>query len=165
MAEAPAGLVTCLWFDGQGEAAARFYVEAFHRLGRPAALGPVVLCGPGLPAGAEGSVLTASFTLDGQPFLALNGGPFYSLSPAASLIFYAEDQAALDQAWAVLGEGGSPTRCGWLVDRFGLSWQVMPAALPRWLTEGSTAQRDRVVAALMPMVKVEIAVLEAAFRG
>jgi predicted 3-demethylubiquinone-9 3-methyltransferase (glyoxalase superfamily) len=140
-------LATCLWFDQQAEPAARFYVETFRALGREAALGDI----------AGGPAVT--FRLDGQAFMALNGGPHYTFTPAVSLAVTCADQREIDAFWDALSAGGAPGRCGWLTDRFGLSWQVIPGALPT-LMRGERGKR--VMQALLGMSKLDIAALERA---
>lgn len=154
----------CLWFDGQAEEAARFYVEAFRSCGRDAAAGAVARWGEGGPAPA-GSVLTAAFTLEGQEFLALNGGPHFTFTPALSLVVRCADQAGIDRFWDALGNGGAPGRCGWLTDRFGVSWQVVPEALPGMLCSGSAEQAGRVMQAVLGMGRLDVAALQRAYDG
>ncbi len=142
---------TCFWFDTQAEEAARFYcallpdsevTEVFRQGADPAA-----------PA------FTVVFRLMGQKYWALNGGPHYKLTPAASITVYCDTQDEVDRLWHGLLEGGSPSRCGWLTDRFGLSWQIVPNALPRLLKGPASAA---VMQAMMGMVKLDIPALEAA---
>lgn len=142
---------TCLWFDSQAEEAARFYsgllpdseVTEIFRQGAD----------PNAPA------FTVAFTLMGQRYWGLNGGPHYRLTPAASITVYCDTQDEVDRLWNALLEGGEPSRCGWLTDRFGLSWQIVPRALPRLL---KTAAGPKVLAAMMGMIKLDISGLEAA---
>jgi predicted 3-demethylubiquinone-9 3-methyltransferase (glyoxalase superfamily) len=146
------GMTLCLWFDGRAEEAAGFYVQAFRDGGKPAALGAVIR-----PGG--GPILAVEFRLDGQAFLGLNGGPHYSFTPATSVIVDCADQAQIDHFWTRLSRGGAANRCGWLTDRFGLSWQVVPRALAEMLRGPGSG---RVMAALMKMEKPDLAALRAA---
>ncbi len=114
--------------------------------------------------GPKGSVLTCTFELDGQAFVALNGGPQYQFTPAISLVVNCETQAEVDHHWNKLLEGGKAVQCGWLTDRFGISWQIVPTMLPKLLTGKDTAKANRVVAAMMNMVKLDIAALQQAVK-
>ncbi|MHC8945354.1 VOC family protein [Advenella incenata] len=152
----------CLWFDDQAEAAARFYTGIFpdskitqttHYLGEK------MTQVSGRP---EGSVLTVAFELAGLPFTALNGGPIFKFNEAISLQVHCDSQDELDKYWTALNEGGdlSAQQCGWLKDRYGLSWQIVPAILPTLLTDPARAQR--VMEALLPMKKLDIGKLQQA---
>jgi predicted 3-demethylubiquinone-9 3-methyltransferase (glyoxalase superfamily) len=158
----------CLWFDGCAEEAARFYVEVFpnSRLGHVARY---AASGREVHGHAEGAVMTVEFSLDGVPFLALNGGPRYRLTPAVSFVVRCDTQADIDHYWARLAEGGDPAaqQCGWLADRFGVSWQVVPRHIGELLGQGAPdpAARERAFAALMQMRKLDIAALERARDG
>lgn len=147
-----------LWFDGQAEEAARFYAAIFP----DSAIERIVRNGPGGP-GPEGSVLTVGFRLAGRSFAALNGGPRFRFNEAVSFAVACPDQAEIDRLWAALSDGGEPGVCGWLKDRFGLSWQVFPATLPAMLEEPESA--GRVMAALMGMSRIDLAALERARDG
>ena len=148
---------TCLWFNGQAEAATDFYLSVFKNARKTDVLrwGDV---GPG----PKGSVLTCSFELDGREFIALNGGPEFKFTPAISLVVNCETQAEVDHCWDKLLDGGQPMECGWLTDKFGISWQVTPTMLPRLLMDKDTAKANRVMAAMMKMVKLDIAALQQA---
>jgi predicted 3-demethylubiquinone-9 3-methyltransferase (glyoxalase superfamily) len=147
---------TCLWFDNQGEAAARFYVSLLPESRIDSVFRPQ----------PEGPPLVVEFTLAGTPYQALNGGPAYRLNEAASISVVTKDQAETDRLWAALtADGGAESRCGWLKDRFGLSWQIVPEALPRLLSDPDRAAADRAMQAMLKMGKIDIAALEAAFRG
>jgi predicted 3-demethylubiquinone-9 3-methyltransferase (glyoxalase superfamily) len=150
-------ITPCLWFDADGEEAARFYTSLFpnSRIGHVSRYGEA---GPG-PAG---TAMTVSFELDGAPFLALNGGPMYTFSEAVSFQVSCADQDEVDRFWNALTEGGEEGRCGWLKDRFGLSWQIVPARLPQLLGNSDADKAGRVMAAFMAMKKIEIDVLERA---
>jgi predicted 3-demethylubiquinone-9 3-methyltransferase (glyoxalase superfamily) len=150
-------ITTCLWFDTEGEEAARFYTSVFpsSKLGkitRYASAGPR----------PEGSVMTVSFELDGCEFVALNGGPQYSFSEAISFQVFCETQEEVDAYWSKLSEGGEEGPCGWLKDRFGVSWQIVPAALPKLLEDPDAERSQRVMQAMLGMKKIEIALLERA---
>ncbi len=154
----------CLWFDGRAEEAAGFYVSAFRACGQAAAVGRIARCGEAGP-GPAGSALTVEFTLAGQDFVALNGGPQFAFSPALSLAVTCADQAEVDRFWEGLSDGGEPGRCGWLTDRFGVSWQVVPAALGEMLRDADPARTGRVTRALLGMAKLDVAALEEAYNG
>ncbi len=144
-----------LWFDGNAEEAARFYVSVFKN----SHIGAISHYGEGAPA-PKGSVMTVSFVLDGQQFTALNGGPHFTFNESISFVARCDTQAELDEYWDKLTSGGGqPVQCGWLKDRFGLSWQVVPANIFE-LINGPNG--GRVMQALMQMVKLDIAMLKAA---
>jgi len=149
-------LMTCLWFDGNAEAAANFYVSVFKnaKLGR-------ISHYPN-----EGQVLTVGFEIEGQQFLGLNGGPQFKLSEAVSFIVSCDTQAEIDYYWEELtADGGEPGPCGWLKDKFGLSWQVAPSKVGDWITDADKTKSARVFAAYNTMGKIDIAALEKAFAG
>jgi len=147
----------CLWFDGQAEAAADFYVSIFRNSRKLE-----TTCYPeGLPRPA-GSVLTVRFVIDGQEFTALNGGPEYLLTPAVSFAVIAETQEEADELWEQLTAGGEEGQCGWLKDRFGVSWQIIPKGFHALFNSPDAAARKRVVAAMMAMRKLDIGVLRRA---
>jgi predicted 3-demethylubiquinone-9 3-methyltransferase (glyoxalase superfamily) len=150
-------LITCLWFDTRGEEAAQFYTSVFPS----SKLGEVTRYGPAGPR-PEGTVMTASFEVMGQEFVALNGGPQFTFNEAVSFQILCDDQAEVDRYWDTLSEGGEPGPCGWLRDRFGLSWQVVPKALPRLLQETDAETSQRVMEAMMGMKKLVIDELEQA---
>lgn len=153
-----AALSVCLWFNGQAEDAARFYTELLPG-GRVL---HVSRYGEGAPFPA-GTALSVEFVLDGRTFLALNGGPHHTLTPAFSIVLTRDTQHEIDALWERLVEGGRPSQCGWLTDRFGVSWQVVPRALPAMITSGDGARVGRLMAAMMPMQKLDLAALQAAF--
>lgn len=159
-------IVPCLWFDDQAEEAARFYTGVFpgSAITRVAYYGQEGHEIHGRPAG---SVMTVAFELAGMPFTALNGGPVFRFNEAVSLQVMCDSQAEIDRYWDALGAGGDPQaqQCGWLKDRYGLSWQVVPRILPELLTDADHARSQRVVAALLKMKKLEIAALERAHAG
>ncbi|MCW8131461.1 MAG: VOC family protein [Planctomycetota bacterium] len=156
-----ARIAPCLWFDDQAEAAANFYVGIFKnaRITNTTHYGEAGKEIHGKPAG---SVLTVSFELDGMEFTALNGGPIFKITEAVSFQVMCEDQAEIDYYWDRLGQGGDPAaqRCGWLKDQFGVSWQVVPRILPELLHGPDPAKRQRAMAALFTMQKLEIAKLK-----
>ncbi len=150
-----------LWFDKEAEEAANFYVSIFPN----SKVGKIARFGAGAP-GPEGSVMTIAFELDGQPFAGINGGPIFKFSEAVSFVVNCADQAEVDHYWDKLtSDGGKESQCGWLKDRFGLSWQVVPTRLFELIGEDDAARSARVMAAVMQMVKLDIAKLEAAARG
>jgi predicted 3-demethylubiquinone-9 3-methyltransferase (glyoxalase superfamily) len=153
-------ITPCLWFDTDGEEAARFYTSLFpnSRIGHVSRYGEA---GPG-PAG---TAMTVSFELDGEPFLALNGGPNHTFSDAVSFKVSCADQDEVDRFWDALTEGGEEGRCGWLKDRFGLSWQIVPTRLPELLGNPDAEKAGRAMAAMMTMKKIQIDALERAATG
>lgn len=160
---APA-IAPCLWFDTQAEAAATYYTAIFpdSRTGRISHYGKEGFEVHGRP---EGSVMTVEFWLGGRPFLALNGGPQFPFSEAISFQVPCADQAEIDHYWERLGDGGQPGPCGWLKDRFGVSWQVFPAALPDMLADPDPQRAARTMRAMLSMEKFDITALEAAADG
>jgi predicted 3-demethylubiquinone-9 3-methyltransferase (glyoxalase superfamily) len=152
-------ITVCLWFDTQAEEAARFYTALLPN----SRVENVLHYGPDAPPGRIGSVLLVEFTLAGQTYSALNGGPIYKATPAASLVAHCKDQAEVDRLWtALLADGGTAVQCGWLTDKFGVSWQIVPEVLFRLLKDQDAAKVRRVTAAMMQMIKLEVAPLEAA---
>jgi predicted 3-demethylubiquinone-9 3-methyltransferase (glyoxalase superfamily) len=150
---------TFLWFDGQAEQAVAFYLSVFPnaKAGRVLRWGDV---GPG----PKGSVLTMEFELFGQQFTAMNGGPEYKFTPAVSFMIPCETQQEVDRYWdKLLADGGQPSACGWLTDKFGVSWQVTPVVLPQMLMDKDQAKANRVMEAMMKMVKLDIATLKKAY--
>lgn len=146
-----------LWFNGQAEEAMNFYVSIFKN----AKAGTVSRYGEGGPAPA-GAAMSATFELDGQPFIALNGGPMYSFTPAVSFLINCLTQEEVDHFWYKLSEGGKTERCGWLTDKFGLSWQVVPFNLNQLLSNPDAQKAGRVMQAMMKMDKLDIATLQQA---
>ena len=152
----------CLWFDGQAEQAAEFYVSLF-----PDSRIDKVTRAPGdNPSTPEGAVLAVEFTLAGRPYQAMNGGPGFPFSMAVSLSVDCTDQAEVDRLWdGFLTGGGKPSQCGWLQDRWGLSWQIVPAALPRLLGDADPDRARRAMQAMMTMTKIDVAALARAADG
>jgi predicted 3-demethylubiquinone-9 3-methyltransferase (glyoxalase superfamily) len=157
---AVSGITPFLWFDGAAEEAARFYVSLFrgsrvdevNRMPDPAGKGP-------------DRVLTVAFTLAGQKFFALNGGPGFTPNPSFSFYVDCPSQAAVDRLWRGLLRGGKPSQCGWLQDRYGFSWQIIPSRLGELLMDPDPGRARRAMAAMMKMVKIDVAALERAADG
>ena len=152
----------CLWFDGQAEEAARFYTSLF-----PNSRIDSIDRSPGeTPSGPAGMVLTVNFTLAGRPYIGLNGGDDFKFSEAISMSIDCDDQAEVDRYWdALLANGGEESVCGWLKDRFGLSWQVIPRQLPEMLKSTDREAAARALQAMLKMVKIDVAELERAYKG
>jgi predicted 3-demethylubiquinone-9 3-methyltransferase (glyoxalase superfamily) len=153
-------IVPCLWFDTEGEAAAQLYTSVFPN----SKILDVARYGEAGPRPA-GTVMTVSFELNGQEFLALNGGPEFTFSEAVSFQVMCEDQDEVDHFWSKLGEGGEHGPCGWLKDRYGLSWQIVPTRLGELLGDPDPERAQRAMAAMLEMGKLEIAELERAADG
>ena len=149
-----------LWFDNNAEEAMNHYVSIFKN----ARILSLTRNGKGGP-GPEGSVLVGSFELDGQQFNALNGGPLFKFNEAISLVVNCDSQEEVDHVWGKLCEGGAPGQCGWLKDRFGLSWQVVPRIFVTLVQDPDPAKSQRVMQAMMQMTKMDIAALQRAHRG
>ncbi len=145
-----------LWFDGQAEQARDFYVSIF----RNSSVGKTLRYGDSGP-GPKGQVMT-TVTLDGLAFVALNGGPHYKITPGISLVVNCDSQAEVDDMWAKLAAGGQPMQCGWLTDRFGVTWQVVPRELPDLLNNPDPATAQRVMQAMMQMTKFDLEALRRA---
>jgi predicted 3-demethylubiquinone-9 3-methyltransferase (glyoxalase superfamily) len=152
----------CLWFDGKAKEAAEFYTSIF-----PNSRIDTVDRSPGeTPSGPTDMVLTVNFTLDGRSFIGLNGGPDFKFNEAISLSIDCDDQAEVDRYWdALLADGGEESVCGWLKDRFGVSWQVIPRQLPEMMNSSDRAAAARVLEAMLKMVKIDVAELERAYKG
>lgn len=149
-----------LWFDSQAEEAARFYVSVFKN----SKIEEVTRYGESGP-GAKGSVMTVAFQLDGQKFTALNGGPVFKFTEAISFVVNCETQAEVDDFWAKLSKDGQEVECGWLKDKYGLAWQIVPTRLLEMLKDQNTERKDRVMRAMMKMKKLDIAGFEEAYAG
>jgi predicted 3-demethylubiquinone-9 3-methyltransferase (glyoxalase superfamily) len=155
-------ITPCLWFDGVAEEAANFYVSLLP----DSRIDKVMRSPADNPSTSEGAVLTVEFTLAGQPFMGLNGGPQFPFTEAVSFSIDCEDQAEVDRLWdALTADGGKPVQCGWLKDRYGLSWQIVPKAMARMLAGPDKAGAKRAMQAMMKMVKLDVAELERAYRG
>jgi predicted 3-demethylubiquinone-9 3-methyltransferase (glyoxalase superfamily) len=150
-------IIPSLWFDTEAEEAARFYASVFPN----SKIGQVTHYGSAGPR-PEGLVMTVSFELDGREFVALNGGPDFTFNEAISLEVTCDDQEEVDRYWNALTEGGEPGPCGWLKDRFGLSWQIVPRVLNELLTDPDREKAQRVMAAMLKMQKIEVDELERA---
>lgn len=146
-----------LWFDQQAEEAVHYYIATFKN----AAITDIVRYGEG-GMGVPGTVMTISFELDGQPFTALNGGPTYQINPAVSFVIHCADQAEVDHYWERLGDGGKPGPCGWVEDRFGVTWQVVPDELIALLADPDPERAERVTKAMLAMGKLDIPTLRRA---
>lgn len=158
-------LTTCLWFDRDAEVAARFYVDLFG--GEIGEITRYPKSDHPAHVGREGTAMVVAFRIAGQAFIALNGGPIFTHSPAVSFQVHCDTQAEIDHHWEALTEGGDPAaqQCGWLKDRFGVSWQVVPSAMSQWMSGGDPAKSERVMKAMLPMHKLDIATLAAAAEG
>jgi predicted 3-demethylubiquinone-9 3-methyltransferase (glyoxalase superfamily) len=147
-----------LWFDGNAEEAMNFYVSIFKN----SKVGSVTRYGEAGP-GPKGTVMSATFQLDGQDFFALNGGPQFSFTPAISLFVNCETQQEVDELWETLSEGGKKERCGWLKDKHGLSWQIIPSVLGKMLRDKDPEKSKRVMKAMMQMDKIDMSGLQKAY--
>ena len=155
----------CVWFESQAEEAAKFYVSTFKnsKILNTARYDKESAKVSGRP---EGSVLTVTFNLDGNEFMALNGGPVFKLTPAISFIMYCETQSEIDKLWNTLSSnGGKPGQCGWVEDKFGVSWQIVPTMLGKLMGQGDSKKTQRMMGALMQMNKLDIAALQNAYDG
>ncbi len=152
--------IPCLWFDGAAEEAAAHYTSIFPN----SAIGEVTRYGPDMPM-PEGTAMTVSFTLDGQEYVGLNGGPQFPFTEAVSFQITCETQEEVDRYWEVLTEGGEESMCGWLKDRYGLSWQVVPKELNDMLADPDKDAARRAMQSMLQMGKLEVDELRRAFRG
>ena len=153
-------ITTCLWFDNQAEDAAEFYVSVFDG----GKLLEVSRYGEGGP-GPAGQAITARFEIEGRTFTALNGGPAFTFNESVSFVIDCSSQAEVDRYWNALSAGGSEGQCGWLKDRFGVSWQVVPSVLGQLLSGPDPAGSQRAMQAMLSMQKLEIAALQLAYDG
>jgi len=149
-----------LWFDGKAEEATNFYVSIFKN----SKVVSVSRVSEGGPA-PKGAVMSTTFQLEGQEFIALNGGPHFAFTPAISLFVSCETQAEVDDLWEKLSAGGEPGRCGWLKDKYGLSWQIIPSILGKLLGDPEPAKSKRAMAAMLQMNKLDINALQLAHDG
>jgi predicted 3-demethylubiquinone-9 3-methyltransferase (glyoxalase superfamily) len=152
-------IMPCLWFDTQAEEAARFYTSIFKN----SKIESISYNGDNMP-GEKGKVLTVIFQLDGQKFMGLNGGPVFNFSEAVSFVVDCADQEEVDYYWNKLLEGGEPSQCGWLKDKYGLSWQIVPSALDQLMNDPDPVKAGRVAQAMLKMVKLDIAELRRAYE-
>lgn len=154
-------IAPCLWFDGKAEEAANFYVSLLpdSRIDR------VSRFLTDTPGGKAGEVMVVDFTLAGQRFMALNGGPYFQFTPAVSFLVNCADQAEVDRLWDTLLDGGEAMECGWLKDRYGLAWQIIPTVLEEMLNDPDPEAARRVMQAMLQMVKIDIAALRRAYEG
>ena len=152
--------ITCLWFDDRGEEAARFYTSVFPN----SKLGEIARYGSAGPR-PEGMVMTVAFELNGQKFVALNGGPHFTFNEAVSFQIYCEDQAEVDRLTAALSAVPEAEQCGWVKDRFGLSWQIVPRRMLALLADPDPAKARRAMEAMMTMKRIDIAAVERAAAG
>lgn len=153
-------IVTCLWFDKNAEEAAQHYTSIFKNskilsVSRYGDAGP----------GPKGMAMVVNFQLEGQEFIALNGGPQFKFTEAISLLVNCETQTEVDELWRKLSAGGEESQCGWLKDQFGLSWQIIPTALGKMLSDKDPKKAGRVMQAMLPMRKIELPKLERAYTG
>jgi predicted 3-demethylubiquinone-9 3-methyltransferase (glyoxalase superfamily) len=153
-------ITTFLWFNDQAEEAMNFYTSIFKdskivKVSRYGDAGP----------GPKGSVMVGTFELEGQQFMALNGGPYYSFTPAISLVVNCETQAEVDEYWEKLLDGGKTVQCGWLTDKYGLSWQIVPTMLGELVSGPDPEKSQRAMKAMMGMVKLDIEELKRAYEG
>ena len=151
-------ITTFLWFDGKAEEAMRFYVSIFKN----SKVGSITRYGDAGP-GPKGTVMVVTFQLDGQEFIALNGGPQFTFSPAISLVVNCETQGEVDAFWEKLSEGGEKLQCGWLKDKYGLSWQIVPTVLGVMMQDKDAEKSQRVMKAMLQMNKIDIARLKQAY--
>jgi predicted 3-demethylubiquinone-9 3-methyltransferase (glyoxalase superfamily) len=149
-----------LWFNDQAEEAAKFYVSVFKN---SKVLG--INHYPPESPGKEGSVMTVKFELDGEEIVALNGGPHFTLSEAFSFWVKCDTQEEIDYFWEKLSEGGKTSECGWLKDKFGLSWQIVPSSIEEWISEEDPERKNRVLKAVWQMQKLDLKTLQEAYRG
>ncbi len=155
-------IVTCLWFDGTAREAAEFYAATFP----DSHVGPALASPADNPSTAEGQELTVEFTVLGQPFMGLNGGPNFRFNEAVSFQVFTDTQEETDRYWnAIVSNGGTESACGWCKDRFGLSWQIVPRALWAAMNDPDRAAAKRAMDAMMTMAKIDIAMIEAARAG
>jgi predicted 3-demethylubiquinone-9 3-methyltransferase (glyoxalase superfamily) len=152
-------IVTFLWFDNQAEEAMNFYTSIFKN----SKIKNVARYGEAGP-GPKGSVMICTFQIEGQDFMALNGGPVFSFTPAISLYVNCETQEEVDELWEKLSAGGEKSRCGWLKDKYGLSWQIIPIVLGELMQDKDPAKSQRVMKAMLPMDKIDIKTLRQAYE-
>jgi predicted 3-demethylubiquinone-9 3-methyltransferase (glyoxalase superfamily) len=154
-------ITPCLWFESQAEEAAKFYASVFKnsKIGKISRYGKE---GFEIHGQKAGTVMTAEFEIEGQKFVALNGGPHFKFNEAVSFQVHCETQQEIDHFWSKLAEGGQEQPCGWLKDKFGLSWQVIPKALPQMLMDENPKKAQRIMKSMLQMRKIDLAALERA---
>jgi predicted 3-demethylubiquinone-9 3-methyltransferase (glyoxalase superfamily) len=157
-------ITACLWFDTQAEEAANFYLSVFKnsRIGKISRYGKA---GQDVHGKKEGTVMTVEFELDGRPFVALNGGPQFKFTQAVSFQIFCDTQAEIDTYWDALTQGGQEGPCGWLKDKYGLSWQVVASVIPKMMTDPDPKKSERVMTAFMKMKKFDLEKLMRAYEG
>jgi predicted 3-demethylubiquinone-9 3-methyltransferase (glyoxalase superfamily) len=160
----PHKITPCLWFDSQAEEAATFYCSVFKN-SKITSVARYPEAGQEVHKKPAGSVMMVAFELDGQPFTALNGGPIFTFDEAVSFQIMCETQDDIDHYWSALTKGGQEGPCGWLKDRFGLSWQVVPTAIPRMMSDPDRSKSARVMNAFLKMKKLDLAAIERAYAG
>jgi predicted 3-demethylubiquinone-9 3-methyltransferase (glyoxalase superfamily) len=153
-------IIPCLWFDTQALEAAKFYTSVFPK----SKLGEITYYSDAGPA-PKGTVLTVRFKIEGQDFIALNGGPVYKFTPAISLSVTCKNQKEVDRLWSKLTEGGAEQPCAWLTDKYGVSWQIVPKTLQKLVASKNAAKVERVMKAMFTMTKIDIAAIERAAKG
>jgi predicted 3-demethylubiquinone-9 3-methyltransferase (glyoxalase superfamily) len=158
-------IATHLWFDHQAEEATRLYTSIF-RNSKITRVSRYTEAAADMTGARAGSVMTVEFELNGQTFYALNGGPSFQFNEAISLFVHCEDQKEIDEYWnKLIAGGGKPVQCGWLKDRFGVSWQIVPKQLVEWMADKDTQKTERVMKAILQMVKMDVATLKRAYEG
>jgi predicted 3-demethylubiquinone-9 3-methyltransferase (glyoxalase superfamily) len=157
-------IAPCLWFDTQAEAAAKFYTSVFEN-SRIRQISRYGEAGREVHGKEAGSVMVVEFEIEGQTFTALNGGPHFKFNEAVSFQVFCETQDEIDYFWSKLSEGGKEGQCGWLKDKYGVSWQVVPSLVPQMMTDADGAKKDRVIAAVMKMKKFDLETLKRAYAG
>jgi len=157
-------ITPCLWFNDNAEEAVKFYTSIFKN-SKTKGIARYGEAGAKASGRPQGSVMTVSFELDGQEFLALNGGPHFKFSPAISFIANAKTQQEIDELWAKLSAGGTPGQCGWLTDKFGVSWQIVPILVGEMMLDKDNQKTDRVMEAILRMNKLGLEELEEAYGG
>jgi predicted 3-demethylubiquinone-9 3-methyltransferase (glyoxalase superfamily) len=156
-----AKIIPHLWYSEKAEEAAAFYASVLPN----SRVDSVTALAADTPSGPAGSVKVVEFTLMGQPFMAIGAGPLDPFNHAVSFLILCDDQAEIDRYWAALGEGGTPERCGWLRDRYGLAWQIVPRVMGEMMKDKDRARGKRVMEAVLTMVKLDIAALQKAYEG
>jgi predicted 3-demethylubiquinone-9 3-methyltransferase (glyoxalase superfamily) len=157
-------ITPCLWFDTEAEEAASFYTSVFEN-SRIKRINRYGKAGREVHGKDAGSVLTVEFEIDGQPFVALNGGPLFKFNEAVSFQVFCDTQNEIDYFWDALSRGGTESRCGWLKDKYGVSWQIVPSALPQMLADADVAKSERAMNALLQMTKLDLDALRRACAG